>query len=453
MNYIPHSTKEVREMLDTLGLDRIERLFSHIPEEALCRKELDLHRAMTEPELKRHCEELSLKNRHFSRSFLGGGAYRHYIPSAVNAIISRPEFFTAYTPYQAEASQGTLQAIYEFQSFMCLLLGMDVSNASLYDGSTAVAEASILALNETRRKKLLISEALHPEYREVVKTYLGHSTEIEEIPHSDGITGIEALKGMVDKNVAAVIIQNPNFFGAIETMNEISLAVKAVGALLVTVINEPYSLGVLKSPGSYGTDIAAGECQAFGLPPSFGGPYLGFMATKAQFMRKIPGRLSGKTVDTEGNRGFVLTLQAREQHIRREKAASNICTNEALCALAATVHLSLLGKGGLREAALQNVQKAHYAEGQITAIEGFRKKFSPPFFNEFVIQCDGSAPGEVNRKLSDAGIAGGLELGRFYPSLADCLLFSVTEMNSREDIEALAAAMKTSSPVLERRQA
>lgn len=440
MDYIPHSEKEIQEMLDFIGVSHIDRLFEDIPKEALCNKCLELPDAMAELDLQRYCEGMARKNKRYTRSFLGAGSYRHFIPSAVRAIISRSEFYTAYTPYQAEASQGTLQAIFEFQSMISLLTGMDIANASLYDGSTAVAEASILACAETRRNKLLVSAALHPEYRKVLHTYFPEKTEILEIPLREGITDTNGLKEMLDKNTAAVIIQNPNFLGCLEPGHEIAEVVKGSGALFVAAVVEPASLGILKPPGKYGADIAAGECQSLGLPIAFGGPYLGFMATLAKHMRKIPGRLSGKTVDHDGREGFVLTLQAREQHIRREKASSNICTNSALCALAATVYLSLMGKQGLKEVATQNARKARYAMDTICSTPGFTRKFSSPFFNEFVIQCREN-PALINRKLEEQGILGGLELGRFYAELQDCILFCVTEMSSKQDIDALVSAL------------
>jgi glycine dehydrogenase subunit 1 len=439
MRYIPHSEQEIEQMLETLGAKSLEELFSDIPAEARFKGELKFHDALSEPELKEFCEELASKNRRYRASYLGAGAYRHFIPSAVRAITSRSEFYTAYTPYQAEASQGTLQAIYEFQSFVCLLTGMDVANASLYDGSTSVAEAALLCCNETRRKKILVSRALHPEYREVLRTYLAvcGCFEIQEVPLSGGGTDQARLKEMVDKDTACVIVQNPNFLGAIESGAELSAIARGVGALFVVVINESVSLGLLKAPGAYGADLVVGELQSFGLPLSVGGPYLGFMATLGKYMRKIPGRLCGKTVDKEGKPGFVLTLQAREQHIRREKAASNICTNEALCALTATVFLSIMGKKGLRELAMQNTEKAHYAMKKITALPGFSSKFTAPFFNEFVVQSEIPAS-MILKALDEKGIAGGLELRRFYSDLDDCLLFCVTEMVTKADIDECA---------------
>jgi glycine dehydrogenase subunit 1 len=444
MNYIPHSEKEIKEMLEVLGVKSLDELFSDIPKEARFKGELKFHDALSELELKHYCEELASKNTHYRASYLGAGAYRHYIPSAVRAITSRSEFYTAYTPYQAEASQGTLQAIYEFQSFVCLLTGMDVANASLYDGSTSVAEAALLACNETRRKKILVSRALHPEYREVLRTYLVACGcfEIQEVPLSGGLTDLAKLKEMVDKDTACVIVQNPNFLGALESGSELSAIARAAGALFVVVVAEPVSLGLLKAPGAYGADLVVGELQSFGLPLSSGGPYLGFMATLGKYMRKIPGRLCGKTVDKEGKPGFVLTLQAREQHIRREKAASNICTNEALCALAATVFLSIMGKKGIRELAALNVEKAHYALNRITAVPGFSKKFDAPFFNEFVVQSELPVSTVIDA-LDTRGIAGGLELRRFYDELGDCLLFCVTEMATKADIDELAEILSS----------
>ena len=440
MDYVPHTEKEIREMLEFIGVSQIEDLFRDIPKDALCSHCLQLPEPMSEFELKNYCEELASKNRRYSRFFLGAGAYRHFIPSVVKAITSRSEFYTAYTPYQAEASQGTLQAIFEFQSFICLLTGMDVANASLYDGSTAVAEAAILALNETRRKKVLISSGVHPEYRKVLKTYLPPDVNLVELSLKEGLTDLQELKEKLDKTTSAVIVQNPNFLGCIEDGNKLSELIRGSGALFIVVVSEPVSLGIMKAPGSYGADVVVGECQSFGIPVGFGGPYLGFMATQAKYMRKIPGRLSGKTVDHEGREGFVLTLQAREQHIRREKASSNICSNEALCALAATVYLSLMGKSGMKELGHQNAKKAHYALEKICAVPGFSRKFPAPVFNEFVVQCREN-PSVINRKLEKEGIQGGLELGRFYPELRDCILFVVTEICSKQDIDALVSVL------------
>ncbi len=443
MKYTPHTEADIAAMLSFLEKSSLQDLFADIPCDALCGKEMKLPPPLSEMEVRRRVEELAGKNRRNRSSFLGAGAYRHFIPSAVRAITSRSEFYTAYTPYQGEASQGTLQAIFEFQSFMCLLTGMDVANASLYDGSTAVAEAATLAMNETRRKKLIVSNSLHPEYREVLSTYLGTGGKVEvvSLPHKDGAVDPESLKSMIDKDTAAVIVQNPNFFGTMEPLQDIVSISKGAGALAVLVVAEPHSLGVLKPPGKIGVDIAVGECQSFGIPQGLGGPYLGFMATQGKYMRRIPGRLCGKTVDKDGQEGFVLTLQAREQHIRRDKASSNICSNEALCALAATVYLSLMGKNGIREVAEQNMKKAHYAVEMISAVNGFSRKFSAPFFNEFVIQCRHDVA-QLTAKLDEQGITGGLRLGRFYPDLSDCLLFCVTEMTAKEEIDRLVAVLR-----------
>jgi len=442
MKYTPHTEADIAAMLSFLEKSSLHDLFADIPCDALCNKEMKLPPPLAEMEVRKRCEELAGKNVKYSSSFLGAGSYRHFIPSAVKTITSRSEFYTAYTPYQAEASQGTLQAIFEFQSFMCLLTGMEVANASLYDGSTAVAEAATLAMGETRRKKLIVSQSLHPEYREVLSTYLGtgERAEIVPLPHKDGTVDIESLKSLVDKTTAAVIVQNPNFFGALEPVQEIAAIAKSAGAISVLAVAEPYSLGLLKAPGKLGIDIVVGECQSFGIPRGFGGPLLGFMATQGRYMRRIPGRLCGKTVDKDGQEGFVLTLQAREQHIRRDKASSNICSNEALCALAATVHLSLIGRKGLREVAEQNIKKAHYAAEKISGIKGFSRKFKSPFFNEFVIQCPHDAS-RLIAELDGKGIAAGVDLGRLYPDMKDCLLVCVTEMTAREEMDRLAGAL------------
>ncbi|HIE26139.1 TPA: aminomethyl-transferring glycine dehydrogenase subunit GcvPA [Candidatus Poribacteria bacterium] len=450
MNYISNTDAQRQEMLHEIGVDSFEELLRDIPEE-LRNIKLNLSEGLSELELIKSLRELSERNadlNHYT-SYLGAGAYDHFIPSVVKTVISRGEFYTSYTPYQPEVSQGTLQAVYEYQSLICELTGMDVSNASLYDGASALGEAAILTLNATNRAEIVVSKTVHPEYRAVLKTYLrGLGAPIHEIPYTeDGTTDLEELKNAVNENTASVILQNPNFFGCIERMSKSSEITHSNDALFVACVN-PISLGVLKPPGEYGADLAVGEGQPLGNPIAFGGPYLGFFATTQKLMRKLPGRIVGQTKDTEGRRGFVLTLQAREQHIRREKATSNICTNQALNALAACVYLSAMGKSGVSKVARLNLQKSHYAQERLCELDGFELKFSAPpsspgcsiFFNEFLIQCN-SDPNEINKKLLNKKIIGGLPVERFYPELKNCVLFCVTEMRTKEEIDTLVATI------------
>ncbi|MEW8958788.1 MAG: aminomethyl-transferring glycine dehydrogenase subunit GcvPA [Moorella sp. (in: firmicutes)] len=439
MTYIPTTAAERRQMLAACGADRMEELFNDIPSAVRLGRELNLPRPMAEGEVLRHMEELAGKNKRLV-SFLGAGAYEHFIPSVVKHLISRPEFYTAYTPYQPEISQGTLQAIFEFQSLICLLTGMEVATASHYDGATATAEAALVACNATRRGKILVSRAVNPQYRDVLATYTrGQGVELLEIPLAEGCTDLAALERMAGKEVAGVILQNPNFFGQIEPMAAATELAHKGGALSIAVV-EPISLGLLAAPGEYGADLAVGEGQGLGNPLNFGGPYLGFIAAREKLVRRLPGRIVGQTTDVEGRRAFVLTLQAREQHIRREKATSNICSNEALCALAATVYLASLGREGLKEVARQCLLKAHYAFAKLTSLPGVTPIFNGPFFCEFAIKTKQS-PQEVAQKLMAKGFAAGFDLSPFYPEFAGAMLFAVTEVRTREEIDALAAAM------------
>ncbi|MBC7225000.1 MAG: aminomethyl-transferring glycine dehydrogenase subunit GcvPA, partial [Anaerolineae bacterium] len=376
--------------------------------------------------------------------FLGAGAYRHYVPSVVDTILSRSEFYTAYTPYQPEISQGTLQAIFEYQTMICDLTGMEVSNASHYDGATAMAEAVIMALNVARlkRKKVTLAPSIHPEYRQVVRTYT-QGMNLTVVGDEDPRGDLAALKDLVDGDTACLIVQVPDFFGRIPslaTLQELADAVHQAGGLFVVSV-DPISLGLLKPPGEYGADIVTGEGQALGAPLNFGGPYLGFFACREQHVRKMAGRLVGQTVDVEGKRGFVLTLSTREQHIRREKATSNICTNQGLMALGAAVYLATLGKHGLRRVAELCYHRAHYAAREIAALPGYELLDDQPFFKEFVVRCPKPAR-EINEALLDQGIIGGFEVGKVCPGLDDCLMFCVTEMNSREEIDELVEALE-----------
>lgn len=444
MDYVPDTNQEREQMLKEIGLESVESLFSVIPEE-LRKATLHLPGALSEAELMVFFKEKGKRNGHLNQynSFLGAGAYDHFVPSIVGALSSRGEFLTCYTPYQAEASQGTLQALYEFQTLICELTGLDVANASMYDGATALAEAALLAIRHTERNKVVVSTTLHPEYRAVLASYLKPlGASLKEVKMSEGVTDVFALKGLVDEKVAAVIVQQPNFFGCLEEVGDISAVTHEKGALLIACVN-PISLGLLSPPGDYGADIAVGDAQPLGNHLSYGGPHVGFFAVKKELMRRIPGRLVGATTDLEGRRAFVLTLQAREQHIRRQRAVSNICTNQNLLALRATIYLCALGKEGLRELAETNLQKSHYAKEMLCAIEGFSTPFNRPFFNEFVIQLPrGLTPESLNRRLYKRGIIGGLSLKKFYPKLKNSMLFCVTENKTRTQIDALVAGLK-----------
>ncbi len=433
--YLPMTEQDKKEMLETIGADSVEELFFDIPEKVRFKGEYNIKQAKSETVLMKELTDLAAKNADLksNASFLGAGVYDHYIPIIVDHVISRSEFYTAYTPYQPEISQGELQAIFEFQTMICELTGMDVANSSMYDGGTALAEAAMLSAGHTKRKKVLVSQTVHPESRDVLKTYAkGQNIDVVEVPYKDGLTDIEALKSELDQDVAAVIVQYPNFFGLVEPLKDIEPLVHDIKAQFV-VSSNPLALGVLASPGSLGADIVVGDAQPFGIPTSFGGPHCGFFAVSKKLMRKVPGRLVGQTVDEDGKRGFVLTLQAREQHIRRDKATSNICSNQALTALAASVAMTALGKKGIKEMSVQNIQKAHYAK------EAFKKKgFELPLdgyhFNEFVIKLKKPVY-EVNESLLEKGIIGGYDLSRSYSELENHMLIAVTELRTKEEID------------------
>ena len=431
-------------MLEAIGLKSAEQLFDSIPPELRLQRPLNTPAALSEIELLDKFERLGQQNAAARRaSFLGAGAYSHYIPTIVDHIISRSEFFTAYTPYQPEISQGTLQTIFEFQTLVCQLTGMEVANASMYDGSTALAEAVLMAERVTRRSKVISSAAVHPQYLEVVKTYVQHAGIDLELADFDEKTGLSgpSLAEAVDDQTAAVVVQSPNFFGCVEDLTALADAAHAKGALLVVAITEAMSLGLLKSPGACGADIVVAEGQSFGVPLSFGGPYVGLFATRDKYARQIPGRLVGEAFDKKGRRGFVLTLATREQHIRREKATSNICTNEGLIALAATVYLETMGRRGIQEAAHQCLQKAAYAARRIKSVNGFSIPFTGPYFNEFVVRAPGNAVELLSRVAKERGIEGGIALSRFLPDRDKDFLVCVTETNTREQIDALVAAL------------
>ncbi|HET6977823.1 MAG TPA: aminomethyl-transferring glycine dehydrogenase subunit GcvPA [Pyrinomonadaceae bacterium] len=444
MRYIPNSPEERIEMLEAIGLGSAEELFDSIPQELRLQRPLNTPAALSEIELLDSFEQMGARNAGARRiSFMGGGAYSHYIPTIVDHILSRSEFFTAYTPYQPEISQGTLQTIFEFQTLVCQLTGMEVANASMYDGSTALAEAVLMAERVTRRTKVVASTATHPQYLEVVRTYVQHAGIHLELVEFDEKTGQswQALAEAIDDTTAALVVQSPNFFGGVENLSALADAAHAKGALLVVAVTEAISLGLLKSPGACGADIVVAEGQSFGVPLSFGGPYVGLFATRDKYARQIPGRLVGEAYDKQGRRGFVLTLATREQHIRREKATSNICTNEGLIALAATVYLETMGRRGIQEVAQQCAQKAAYAARAISKLPGYSVPFSGPFFNEFVVRAPGKAVELLSRLGKEKGIDGGIALSQFMPDRPNDFLVCVTETNSRAQIDALVQGL------------
>jgi glycine dehydrogenase subunit 1 len=435
LRYLPKSDSERRQMLDTCGVAAPEELFAHLPEAVRLNRPLALDPGISEYEIVEYFRQRAARNANGYASFLGAGIYNHYRPVLVDTVVSRGEFLTSYTPYQAEISQGTLTTIFEFQTMMCQLTGMDVANASMYDGSTAVPEAAMMAARATGKGRVLIAKSVHPEYREVLRTYAkNQGMPVEEFGYmaEAGTLDLEDLERKIDDVTAAVIVQSPNFFGIVEQVKAAAEMAHKRGALLVAIFTEAVSLGILEPPAE--ADIVAGELQSFAISPSYGGPYAGIIATKDKYVRQIPGRLVGQTTDSRGNRAFCLTLATREQHIRREKATSNICTNQALIALMATVYMTVYGKQGLRELAEQNLAKAHYLAGKLTP------RFTGKFFNEFVVKAEGKSPDEINRALLKKKIIGGLPLGRFYPELADCLLLCATEMSRRADMDAVAEA-------------
>ncbi len=441
MRYIPNSPEEREEMLAVVGLNNADELFRSIPKEVQLGRALNVTEPLAESEVIAAMEMMAAKNTAAAKpSFLGAGVYSHFSPTVVDHLIQRSEFFTSYTPYQPEISQGTLQYIFEFQTLVCQLTGMEVANASMYDGSTAMAEAYLMAQRVTRRNKIVVASSVHPEYREVARTYTQHGdADIVTINFDEGTGRISDLSALDDKT-AALVVQSPNFFGCVEDLTTLADAAHAVGALLVVVVTEAISFGVLKSPGECGADIVVGEGQSWGVPMSFGGPHLGLFATQDKFVRQMPGRLCGVAYDKNGNRGFVLTLSTREQHIRREKATSNICTNQGLIALAATIYMETMGKKGLQEVAMQNAQKAAYAKQQIRAVDGFSIPFSSPTFNEFVVR--GSRPAtEILESVREKDIVGGLALSKYYEGHDNDLLVCVTETNTREQIDSLIAAL------------
>ncbi len=437
MRYLPNSPAERAAMLEAIGRGSIEALFAQIPEALRRRGRLNLPGPLSEPEILEYFRQAAKASSRDYILLLGAGAYAHHLPVAVDALVSRGEFFTAYTPYQAEIAQGTLQAMFEFQTLTVQLTGMDVANASLYDGSTATTEAALMALRVTRRNRVVLPRTLHPEYRQVLETYVRHQgVELDEVPYTaTGQVDLAKLEASVNSDTAAVVVQSPNFLGILERVAAIADIAHRAGALLVVALAEPLALAIVKPPVE--ADIVAGEAQSFGIPVAYGGPYLGFLAAKEKFLRQMPGRLVGQTEDTEGRRGFVLTLATREQHIRREKATSNICTNQSLAALAATIYLCLMGKQGLRALAAQNLAKARYAAAELGAVPGAATPFTGPFFNEFVVKTPGDAE-TLLEELRKERIIGGLNLERFYPELKNHLLVCVTERVSKRAIDRTA---------------
>ncbi|MFC0334461.1 aminomethyl-transferring glycine dehydrogenase subunit GcvPA [Paenibacillus sepulcri] len=442
--YIPMTDQDQTDMLKTVGASTTEELFRDIPESIRYRGVLPMSSALDEFSLLEHMKELAGRSADTDRykSFLGAGIYDHHIPVVINHMISRSEFYTAYTPYQPEISQGELQAIFEFQSYICELTGMAVANASMYDGVTALSEAGALAAGATKRKQLVISRTVHPEARQMVQTMAkGLNLEILEIGYANGVTDLDALQAAVSSKTAAVLIQSPNFFGSVEDLAAIKPIIHGVKGLFIVSAN-PMSLGLLEAPGKVGADIVVGDAQPLGIPQSLGGPTCGFFAVAEPLMRRMPGRIVGQTTDIDGKRGFVLTLQAREQHIRREKATSNICSNQALLALCASIYLSTMGKEGLREAANLNLQKAHYAAQQFKQQPGYKLPFSTPFFNEFVVKLpDGASVKNINLKLLESGFLGGYDLGLAYPELEGHMLVAVTEKRTRTEIDSFVSRL------------
>jgi glycine dehydrogenase subunit 1 len=462
--YIPNTQKQQETMLESIGLNSMDQLFDDIPDEVKLDRELNLPKPMAEHELLKHMRKMSSQNVNTEEycCFMGAGAYDHYIPAVIKHMLSRGEFYTAYTPYQPEISQGTLQAIFEYQTMICELTGMDVANASMYDGASASAEAMILACSSKNKRKVAISRTLNPEYKDVIKTYAKfNNIDVIEVGYKDGVTDLCQLESVTPNEIAAVIVQYPNFFGAIENLADISNIAHRNGSYFI-VTADPISLGILKSPGEYGADIVVGEGQSLGNPLSFGGPYLGFFAASKKLMRKMPGRIVGQTTDTYGKRGYVLTLQAREQHIRREKATSNICSNQALNALAATIYLTLLGKNGLRKVAELCVKKSHYAYEKLVGTGRFEPAFNAPFVKEFVVKINeknirtdfyssfcgptenkgssvkmesGSLIQNLNKRLLKNNIIGGYDLGKCFTELSNCWLLAVTEKRTKEEID------------------
>ncbi len=441
--YIPNTKQDEKKMLEVLGIDSIDRLFDDIPASIKLNRRLNLNGPLSETEVSKKIKSIANKNLSTEElvCFRGAGAYDHSIPSVVRHLISRSEFYTAYTPYQPEISQGTLQAIFEYQTMIANLTGLEVSNASMYDGASATAEAAMLAAANQKGDTVVISETVHPQTRDVVKTYMRfYGVKVVEVPSKDGVTDMDALKAVVNADTVGVIIQTPNFFGNVEDCT-VAVEVAHENKALFIMNVDPISLGMFKTPGEYGADLAVGEGQVLGNSLNFGGPYLGFMAASNKQMRKLPGRIVGQTVDLDGKRAFTLTLQAREQHIRRDKATSNICSNQALNALAATIYLGALGKHGLKEVAEVSAKKAYYAYNKLIATGKFRPVYNQPFFREFVLETDMDVDA-LNAQLASKGFLGGYNIGKDYPSDKNRIMFCVTEKRTMEEIDCLVKAME-----------
>jgi glycine dehydrogenase subunit 1 len=446
VRYLPHTDEEIREMLEQVGVQHIDELFGSIPDPYLLKAPLDLEPSLDEPRLMQHLTSLASENSAAGMlSFLGAGMYRHHIPPAVDQLLQRSEFYTAYTPYQAELSQGTLQAIFEFQTTVCELLGTDVANASMYDAASAAAEAVLMARRIKRRPHVVVSEGIHPEYLETIRTYirgLDDSASISVAPlASDGRTDWAATAGQMSEETSALLVGYPNFLGCVEDLQGARKVADSVGALLITATSEPYALSVLKAPGTAGADICVGEGQSLAVPPQYGGPGVGLFGASQKFVRQMPGRLVGQTVDADGARGYVLTLSTREQHIRREKATSNICTNHGLIALSMGIRTAMLGRSGFEQAGRHCLNAAQYLRAGIESLSGYSVPYSAPVFNEMVVRSEARPAAEVVSSLAEQGILAGVDLGRFRETWSHDLLLAVTELHTREDLDRLLAAL------------
>ncbi len=441
MDYCPHTSDDITQMQAAIGVNSIEELFADIPHKFRLKQMPDMPNSLSEQETLGLMQALSGKNKTTRMTLTGAGAYHHFIPAVVGHLVGRAEFYTAYTPYQAEISQGILQAIYEYQTMIANLTGMEVANASMYDGASAMAEAAVLCAKMSSRSRIVIARSVHPQYRQVLQTYSwANGYTITEIPYvPSGQLDSTALAAALDDSVAAVVVQSPNFFGCIEDVTPIAEAAHQNGAMLIAGFSDGTSLGILKPAGACGADFVVGEGQSFGNPLNYGGPYLGIFAAREKYLRRIPGRLAGATVDKNGKRGFVLTLQTREQHIRREKATSNICSNEALCALAAGIYLAALGKN-LRKLAAVNIYKTQYLKNKLLRLAGWQDVFSTPVYNEFALSCPDAR--KVNDKLQNAGITGAYDLRKDYPELENTLLFCATEVLSKNDMDRVVEILK-----------
>jgi glycine dehydrogenase subunit 1 len=444
MRYIPNTEQDRRQMLDAIGAGSVDNLFADVPDALRLKRPLKIPPALAEAEVVKRLRSLADRNADADRynSFLGAGCYDHFSPAIIAHLVLRGEFLTAYTPYQPEISQGTLQALFEYQTLVCQLTGMEVSNASMYEGASSTAEAILMAHRITGRTEVVVGRAVHPEYRQVARTYAAQvGLVFREIAFNEaGVTDLDAVKRTLGPQTACLVVQYPNFFGGVEDLVPLAEAAHAAGALCVVCVAEPIALGLLKSPGECGADLVTGEGQGLGTGMNYGGPALGFLATREQYVRHVPGRLVGQTVDRDGRPGYVLTLATREQHIRREKATSNICTAESLIALMATIYLVSMGPQGLRDVALQNLRKAAFTKGRLGKVSGCGIRFGGPTFNEFVVRV-AKKPAAILKQLLKHEIIGGVDLGRFYPELADCLLLCVTEQKTREQIDALIEAL------------